>query len=120
MKYILYVEDDRIDQLAFQRMIRNVGEISCMIVNYIAEAREAIKDRHFDLIITDYHLNDGTAKDIIAYARDIPVVVVTGTLRTEERGNLAEAGVMEYLSKPIQFPELANILQKVNMIDSHG
>ena len=113
MKNILYIEDDKIDQLAFQRLTRKLENISCTMVSYVQEALTIIRKDPCDLIITDYHLNDGTAMEVLAGAGEIPVVVVTGTLRDEETHVLRDAGVKEYISKPITREILSQILNSV-------
>ena len=64
---VLLVEDDRIDQLAFRRFIKEHSHrFDFEIVDSVSQAGELLKKRFFDVIITDFNLGDGTAFDIMA------------------------------------------------------
>ncbi len=107
---ILYIEDDTIDQMAFRRIMSKVEDITYTITNYVKDASKLMKDNLYELIITDYHLSDGSAHDIISMAGNVPVLVVTGTLRPHERKSFELAGAVAYISKPLHKKDFLGII----------
>ena len=78
---ILYIEDDELDQRAFLRMVRDKAlPYEVTSVQTLAEARSHLAETRFDLIVADYHLPDGVSADLFDEVRDIPFVLLTGTL----------------------------------------
>ena len=97
---ILLIEDDYIDQMAFKRFINNhTLSYNCDIAESIEKAWELIGSEIFDIIITDYHLGDGTALDIIRSIKDIPIVVLTSAHNEEVAREMLKMGVKEYIVK---------------------
>ena len=77
---ILLVEDDKVDQKAFMRLVDDHRlPYDYRIAGSISEARDALDCEGFDVIITDYSLGGGTASDILASVKNTPVIVITGT-----------------------------------------
>jgi CheY-like chemotaxis protein len=72
-----------------------------------------------DLIITDLNLPDMTGVDAAAILKqdpatsDIPIVLLTATVVGEWKDKAFNAGVAEYLIKPISPLELANVLRRL-------
>lgn len=97
---VLLVEDDLIDQMAFKRAAAaGHFKFDFEIAGSVALAKEQLSAGGFDLVITDYHLGDGTAFDIIADGLDIPIVFVTGGGDEELAVNVMKAGAHDYLIK---------------------
>lgn len=61
---ILYIEDDKIDQIAFKRFVANMN-VETTIVSSIAEASSILDQKSFDFILLDFFLGDGTAQEVI-------------------------------------------------------
>jgi len=97
---ILYVEDDQVDRIAFERLIKSRGAIfSYSMATSVEEARRLLESQTFQIIITDYSLDDGTAFDLIQILKDIPVIIVTGAGDEEIAVNAMKAGAYDYLIK---------------------
>ena len=116
-KHILYIEDDTIDQMAFKRILANEDWLRFTLSNSVAEGHDLWSKSDFDLVITDYHLSDGTAHDVLAFISSGPVVVVTGTLRPEEQVRFSELGAKYYLAKPLIPDEFLALLKEVLTLD---
>ena len=99
--HILHIDDDLVDRLTFKRVLRKFSEISCDSVAYVAEGETSLKTNTYNLIVSDYRLNDGSALDVLAYAGDTPVVVLSGSHHAEEVDMLINAGAIDCLAKPI-------------------
>ena len=97
---VLLVEDDLVDQLAFKRAVReNNLNFDYQVATSVREAEEVLSGQKFDLLITDYHLGDGTAFDYIENVRDIPVIFVTGGGDEELAVRAMKLGAYDYLIK---------------------
>ncbi len=104
---VLVIEDDRIDQLAFCRLVDEEKlPYDYLIVNSIHEAVISLSSRMFDIIISDYHLSDGTAFDILASVQHIPVIVVTGAGNEVVAVAAMKAGAYDYLTKDTELQYL--------------
>lgn len=80
MKKILYIDDDRIDQMAFRRYMRAYADEFEIAVVASYTAFDQLPDKTaFDLIITDFHLGDGTALDVIHQFENRRLIILSGT-----------------------------------------
>ena len=76
---ILLIEDDKLDQMAFERLIKDYKLLyDYNIASSVAEAKSILAQEKFNAIVCDYSLGDGTALDILDLKKDIPIIVVTG------------------------------------------
>ncbi len=99
---ILLIEDNKIDQMAFKRLIEDEKlPYDCSIAGSVARAKLAIAAEKFDVIISDYSLGDGTAFDIFPLVKDTPVIFVTGSGDEEIAVNAYKAGACDYLIKDL-------------------
>ncbi len=97
---VLYIEDDDIDQLAFKRAAKHKQfRFEYAIASTAKEAFVKINERHYDLIIADYLLGDGTAFDIIDQCKNIPIIIVTSLGDEEIAVKAMKAGAYDYVIK---------------------
>ena len=62
---LLLVEDDKVDQMAFARFVRDKKlSYEYAIAGSIAESEKLIASKDFDIVISDYILGDGTLFDL--------------------------------------------------------
>ena len=97
---ILLIEDEPLDRTAFLRFIEEQKlPYDCLTAESVAKAKRTLASESFDIIVCDYFLGDGTALDILASVKDIPIVVVTG-IRDEDVAIKAwKGGAYDYLTK---------------------
>ncbi len=101
-KHLLIIEDDKVDQMAFERMARKSGfPFTYKLVSSIAEALVELNNNSFDAIVTDYFLGDGTAFEILEMNISIPIIVVTGTGTEEIAVDALKKGAYDYLIKDV-------------------
>ena len=100
-KQVLYVEDDTIDQLAFKRILSKDPRIQYTLAKTLEELSTVLEHKPVDLIITDYYLHDGTAHEVLHLSGGIPCIVVSGTIKAEEKAIFKEKGAIYYLGKPL-------------------
>lgn len=127
-KTILIVEDD----ISTREMIRAALEdfgLSILSEATLAGAMEALKKGKPDLIILDIGLPDGNGLELCLFARGeegfskVPVIALTGRTELHDKKKGFDAGVDQYLEKPIVIEELAMwvkaLFRRVEM-DLHG
>ncbi|MFH1912847.1 MAG: response regulator [Pseudomonadota bacterium] len=118
---ILLVEDDRINQMAISRMLEKLGHSITCADNGRA-ALDLLKTSRFDVIFMDIQMPemDGmeatkqirTAPEMAGVA-DIPIVALTAHAMPKDRDTFLEAGMTDYLSKPVTFEELARLIDRL-------
>jgi PAS domain S-box-containing protein len=98
---VLLVEDDRVDQIAFRKFVRDTGlAYDCTIVGSVSEAQDVLRwSLPFDVVVCDYLLGDGTAFDILGRVKEAPVILVTGAGGGETVMQAWKAGAYDYLVK---------------------
>jgi two-component system cell cycle sensor histidine kinase/response regulator CckA len=98
---ILLIEDDRVDQMAFERFVRKESlPYEYAGAGSVAEGKALLETEAFDAIVTDFALGDGTAFDLFeCIPDDTPIVVVTGGGDEETAVQAMKAGASDYLIK---------------------
>ena len=76
----------------------------------VKEAEQALKDRPYDLCLTDMRLPDGDGIAILRHISEhygnTPVAVITAFGSTENAVAALKAGAFDYLAKPIKLEQL--------------
>ena len=116
---ILLAEDNPVNQKVAQRLLEKQGH-SVAIASTSAAAAESFSRELFDLILMDVQMPvmDGyeAARTIRlrenAGCRRIPIVALTAHTLKGDRETCLKAGMDDYLSKPIQAPELYEMLAR--------
>ncbi|RCV63873.1 hypothetical protein C5S53_11645 [Methanophagales archaeon] len=97
---VLIIEDDKVDQMAFQRFFKeNKIPYEYTIASSVVEAKIILASNKFDVIISDYLLGDGTAFDIFDLKVDAPIIVTTGSGDEAVAVKAMKAGAYDYLVK---------------------
>ncbi|MDH5397375.1 MAG: PAS domain S-box protein [Cyclobacteriaceae bacterium] len=97
---VLLIEDNKVDQLAFKRMVKTEGNLyDYQIAGSVAEGHKILQDHDFDVVITDYYLGDGTAFDIISDIKDTPIIFMTGSGDEKLAVDAMKSDVFDYLVK---------------------
>jgi len=97
---LLLVEDDKVDQMAFERFVRSKElPYDYTIAGSVAKADKIIKSISFDVIIVDYMLGDGTSFELFDLFKELPVIVTTGTGNEEVAVEAMKLGACDYLIK---------------------
>jgi len=100
---VLLIEDDRLDQMAFERFVQEQNlPYNYTIASCVAEAREVIHSDKFEVIIADYNLGDGTVFDIIDLMKEIPTIITTGAGCEDIAVKAMKEGVYDYLVKDVE------------------
>ena len=99
---ILMVEDDKLDQKAFERLVKDEKlPYDYTIAGSVSEAQSILASEQFDVVIADYALGDGTAFDVLDSVKNTPTIIVTGAGDEEVTVKAWRAGAYDYLIKDL-------------------
>ncbi len=113
---ILIAEDNIINQKLITNIFKLLGYKADIAANGI-EALEAIKRKNYDLIFMDIQMpqmNGYEATRIIVQRRkeERPVIIaMTANAMTGDREKCIEAGMDDYITKPMRIENLVNVIQ---------
>jgi PAS domain S-box-containing protein len=100
---ILLVEDDKIDQMAFERFVRSEKlPYEYHIASSVADALKLLETEAFDLALMDYSLGDGTSLELFPAAQHLPIIIITGSNDLDTAVGLMKAGAYDLLVKDTQ------------------
>lgn len=112
---ILLVEDNDDTSHVIKHLLERQG-YSVQAVNSMERALEATDAGHFDLLISDIGLPDGSGIELMETLRNrkpIRGIAVSGFGMEEDIRRSHEAGFSEHLTKPINFKQLHEALQRL-------
>ena len=114
---VLVAEDNKTNQLVFRKMA-SAFDLDLRFANNGLEAVEAFRERRPDLIFMDISMPqmDGkqATREIRALEGDgphVPIIAVTAHAMAGDREAVLEAGLDDYLTKPLRKAELSEKLQ---------
>lgn len=118
---VLLVEDEPINQLVTMKQLQRWGLAITLAANG-QEALDSMQEKEFDVILMDVQMPemDGiTATAIIRKQEEesgkhIPIIAFTAAAMAGDKERFLEAGMDNYIAKPIDIEELYRLLQKVN------
>ncbi|CAN5327078.1 response regulator transcription factor [soil metagenome] len=109
MPNILLVEDDESLRLEIKRAIEHEGH-SVTSAGDLSGARHALQGQHFDLIVLDWGLPDGSGVEYCRLLRQsgekASILILTGKSLPAEKVEGLESGADDYLTKPFNLKEL--------------
>lgn len=114
---VLIVEDNQVNQKLLVKVLEKYGCRPDVVANG-AEAVKAVQALPYDLVFMDYYMPvmDGidATKEIrkIYDIDELPIVAVTANASVQDRQRCLEAGMGEFLSKPVRPGQVFAILQK--------
>ncbi|MBL8473268.1 MAG: response regulator [Rhodocyclaceae bacterium] len=119
-KRILVVEDNPVNQLVAQGILRNF-DVTSDVAGNGQEAITALKERPYDLVLMDVQMPemDGTEATRRIRAGDsgtgntgITIIAMTAGAMRGDQEECLQAGMNDYLSKPVSAQALANKLEQ--------
>lgn len=115
-KYILVVDDNKINQLVTKKVLESL-EIESKVVDSGERAIEAVKKEKFDCILMDLHMPqlDGyeTTKLIREFNTEIPIIALTAATTDEVEMKIKKYDINDYILKPFVTTEFVEVLNKV-------
>jgi PAS domain S-box-containing protein len=117
---ILLAEDNRTNQLVAVEMLKRLGYWTEAVANG-SEAVDALVTAPYDLVLMDCQMPEVDGYEATRMIRaglrgvpnpDIAIVAMTAFAMTEDRDRCMEAGMDDYLSKPIDHKQLAAVVER--------
>ena len=100
---VLLIEDDRADQLAFERFVEQKGlSYDYKIAGSLEQAKVMIDPDQYDIFIADYDLGDGYIFEVIELMKNIPNIITTGAGGEDIAAEAMRKGVFDYLIKDVE------------------
>jgi PAS domain S-box-containing protein len=110
--HILLVEDHSDTAVALTRLLlRNGHRVTC--TTGVAEAKVALDTQHFDMLLCDVGLPDGTGIEIAAHLRtfsQMPAIALTGFGMERDVQECLTAGFSSHLTKPLNLLRLSELI----------
>jgi len=112
---VLVVDDEAdIRELLGMTLARMGLDAHC--ASSTAEAYALLAKNRYDLCLTDMRLPDGDGLAIVEYVAsrypNLPVAVITAHGSAENAVAALKAGAFDYVSKPLQLPQLRTLIQQ--------
>lgn len=117
---ILLVEDNRVNQMVARKLLAKMG-YQPDIVNNGLEAIDIITKQNYDLVLMDIQMPemDGLTatrkirQELMICRQQLRIVAMTANVMAEDRQACIDAGMDDYISKPISIPEVSRIINNV-------
>lgn len=116
---VLVVEDNQVNQMVVTMMLKKLGYQNVSCVADGLEAVEAVRQREPEIILMDVQMDrmDGyTATRIIRQEKNhssMPwIIALTAGVQTEDSDNAYDAGMNDFITKPVQLKTLTTALEK--------
>ncbi|MCK5876719.1 MAG: response regulator, partial [Candidatus Marithrix sp.] len=112
---VLLVEDNPINQQLAKKIIENKG-ITVQVANNGEEAVSIVSETKFDAILMDIQMPKMGGYEATNLIRlkypDIPIIAMTANVMTSDKEKCLQAGMNDYISKPIEIKGLFDTLAK--------
>lgn len=115
---VLAIDDDIAITNAFKRGFRK--DFNILTAGSVLEALKIlVENPSVDLILTDYHMPGLNGAQGVSVIRETlghsntPIVMVTGENSHASQNEAFESGVIDFVSKPILFPSLAQKIKNI-------
>jgi CheY-like chemotaxis protein len=116
---ILIAEDVLVNQLVARKLVESFGAIARVVANG-RDAVEAVKTDGIELVLMDCQMSelDGfqATEAIRAWEKDtgrhLPIVAMTAGAMAEDRQHCLDAGMDDYISKPVTSEALLRCIQQ--------
>jgi CheY-like chemotaxis protein len=121
---ILLAEDNPVNQKVALRVLKHLG-YQADVVNNGREAITAIESKSYDLILMDIQMPEMSGLEATEYIREreiasqlapVAIVAITANASHDDQFTCSDAGMNDYISKPIQIDKLKDILQRYEAI----
>ncbi len=118
-RFILVVEDNLVNQRLVVRLLEKDGH-RLVVANNGLEAIRHYERESFDMILMDMQMPEMNGFEATAYIRNkekltgghIPIIALTANAINGDRERCLEAGMDDYLSKPIKADKLIEIITR--------
>jgi two-component system sensor histidine kinase/response regulator len=122
---ILAAEDNPVNQKLIIKMLKKLG-YDAKLAHDGDEAVKAINDEEFDLLILDYHMPGHDGASVARCERQLEAMnpkrkrayisALTASVFDSDKKNCQEAGMDDFLAKPLRTDDLKNLLSRARVV----
>lgn len=109
------IVDDETDIRELLVMTLDRMDIETFGASGVEEAKTLLKQRTYNLCITDMQMQDGTGLDLLNHINEfhagLPVAVITAHASADNAVSALKAGAFDYLAKPISLKQLRPVVE---------
>lgn len=112
---IMLVEDHEDTARVLRRILENAGYAVAHAAT-IAKARELAGTMHFDLVVSDLGLPDGSGIELMRFLsahHGLSGIALSGFGTEDDVRSSAAAGFTEHLTKPVDWPQLREAMERL-------
>jgi PAS domain S-box-containing protein len=118
--HILLAEDNIINQKVAQSILGKLGYKADVVANGL-EAVKALEQINYDLVLMDCQMPEMDGFEATGLIRDkssavlnhdVPIIAMTANAMKGDRERCLEAGMTDYVAKPVRKDELAEVINK--------
>lgn len=116
---LLCVEDNPLNQLLIESLFVDSPQVSLRMADNLAHARDALQQAPADAILLDLNLPDGSGLDLAREVLQSPaphphLIALSADAMPESIEAARQAGVLDYLVKPVDFGRLWGLLSTLH------
>ncbi|MDF2430707.1 MAG: hypothetical protein JWP44_338 [Mucilaginibacter sp.] len=106
--HILVVDDNHINRLLLNKVISKWGATADFAENGLQAVEKVTANRNYDVVLMDVYMPEMggiEATQLIRannepYFQQLPIIALTASVLSSERGQIEEAGMNDYILKP--------------------
>ncbi|MDQ6860155.1 MAG: ATP-binding protein [Verrucomicrobiota bacterium] len=117
---ILLVEDHADTARVLKRILEHAGYVVQHAAS-LAQARQLADERRFDVLVSDVGLPDGSGLELMRALKErgLSGIALSGFGMDDDRAASLAAGFSEHLTKPVDWPQLREAIERVLAARSH-
>jgi CheY-like chemotaxis protein len=123
MLRLLLVDDNHHMRLLLTEILRAIGVREVVEATNGAEALQALRNNPIDIVMTDLAMQPMDGIDLVRRLRGgdspnpmVPVIMITGHSTLRRVAEARDAGVTEFLSKPVT---ARGVIERINRVVEH-
>tara|TARA_R110002126_G_scaffold291807_1_gene459689 strand:- start:133601 stop:135964 length:2364 start_codon:yes stop_codon:yes gene_type:complete len=119
---VLVVEDNEFNVLLIRKFLKKIGFENVAYANDGVGGVECVKKERFDLILMDCHMPIKSGYEATEEIRKmeidngeefhVPIIALTADAMVGVKERCLEAGMNDYLSKPVDYNDLAEVMRR--------
>jgi two-component system, cell cycle response regulator len=115
MAKILLVDDEKVARALYGDYLVGAGH-HVTAVGTVSDARDALENGGFDVVVTDLILPEGDGMEVLQYTKDkhpnVEVIVITALDKVDPAVRAIKSGASEYLVKPVAPESLSHAVTR--------
>lgn len=108
--------DDEADLRTLMRLTLMRMGIDCDLAANLSDGRRLLKQKRFDVCLTDLNLPDGSGLELVAHISEhypqLPVAVITAYGSMDVAIDALKAGAFDFVSKPVELARLRELIER--------